>query len=434
MRCSSSISTMTFRSKCRLGSLSQMTRRYSKGPFRLFPRAEEPRSMMPSPRGLNHLQLGHLDKKALIIVSDGGDNASRHNYSQVLRDGPANQSSHLCHRLDGSLRRRGSECPSAALQRHWRNRLFPSSQENVTDISKADCPRSPGTIHAWVLPRQNKHHPSVSKDRSEGRRAGPGQDSGPNSARVFRGGRRSHHRHRTTGMPHHEVPILSRDEETSENCETDRFVLRITFFWRVVSLGLAYAPATSSSMRMPFRRLNNRDSKMLPNVSPSDESRYVVQGGVMGEMEVPRLGLKAMFVEGDSARILRRAVGHISETALPGGWGNVVLTGHRDSFFRPLRNIRQGDVITLKTPDGNFQYQVESTAVVLPKRHSSPAIIERANSDTGHLLPVLLRRLGAQSLHRSRSSSRSFVEVIQSAARQKVAEGCVPNRAGTPSV
>ena len=83
-------------------------------------------------------------------------------------------------------------------------------------------------------------------------------------------------------------------------------------------------------------------------------------------MEVPRLGLKAIFVQGDSPRILRHAVGHISETALPGEAGNVVLTGHRDSFFRPLRSIQVGDAITIKTLEGKFGYQVASTEVVSP--------------------------------------------------------------------
>src|SRR5271166_3963315 len=101
-------------------------------------------------------------------------------------------------------------------------------------------------------------------------------------------------------------------------------------------------------------------------VSRSDEPRHVVQGDVIGEMEIPRLGLRTIVVQGDSAKILRRAVGHIVETALPGKPGNVTLAGHRDTFFRPLRNIRQGDAITLKTLEGDFQYQVESTAVVPP--------------------------------------------------------------------
>jgi sortase A len=108
------------------------------------------------------------------------------------------------------------------------------------------------------------------------------------------------------------------------------------------------------------------ETSKFESVSRSEGPHPVIKGGVIGEVEVPRLGLKAIVVQGDSPRILRRAVGHIAETALPGESGNVALTGHRDSFFRPLRNIRVGDAIALKTRDGDFQYQVESTAVVPP--------------------------------------------------------------------
>ena len=104
----------------------------------------------------------------------------------------------------------------------------------------------------------------------------------------------------------------------------------------------------------------------------------MIEGSAIGEMEVPRLGLKAVFVQGDSPRILRHAVGHISETALPGESGNVVLTGHRDTFFRPLRNIRQGDVITLKTFDGDFRVSSGIHRCRAAQRRSSPATIERA--------------------------------------------------------
>jgi sortase A len=92
----------------------------------------------------------------------------------------------------------------------------------------------------------------------------------------------------------------------------------------------------------------------------------VMEGDVIGEVNVPRLGLEAVVVQGDTQRILRRAVGHIPNTSLPGQSGNVVLAGHRDTFFRPLRNIRAGDSITLKTAHGDFQYQVQSTAIVGP--------------------------------------------------------------------
>lgn len=88
--------------------------------------------------------------------------------------------------------------------------------------------------------------------------------------------------------------------------------------------------------------------------------------GLVGRVEVPRLGLAAMVIEGSDAAVLRRAVGHVPGTALPGEAGNVAITGHRDTFFRPLRNIRQDDLIHLTTPKGQFWYRVTSISVVAP--------------------------------------------------------------------
>jgi sortase A len=94
--------------------------------------------------------------------------------------------------------------------------------------------------------------------------------------------------------------------------------------------------------------------------------RVVADGSVIGRLEIPRLGLSVIVVQGDSSKLLRRAVGHLPATALPGESGNVALAGHRDTFFRPLRRIQPGDAITLRTQDGEFQYRVESTRIVPP--------------------------------------------------------------------
>jgi sortase A len=91
-----------------------------------------------------------------------------------------------------------------------------------------------------------------------------------------------------------------------------------------------------------------------------------VKDGLIGRIEISRLGLSVMVMEGDGEVTLRRAAGHIAGTALPGQPGNVGIAGHRDSFFRPLRNIRDGDVITLTTPGGEFRYRVVSTWIVRP--------------------------------------------------------------------
>ena len=51
----------------------------------------------------------------------------------------------------------------------------------------------------------------------------------------------------------------------------------------------------------------------------------------------------------------------LPETALPGRTGNVGLAGHRDTFFRELRNIRQDDAIELQTENGIYRYVVENS-------------------------------------------------------------------------
>jgi sortase A len=88
--------------------------------------------------------------------------------------------------------------------------------------------------------------------------------------------------------------------------------------------------------------------------------------GLIGRIEIARLGLSAIVMEGDDRRTLRRAVGHIPGTSWPGQNGNVVLSGHRDTFFRPLRNISQDDIITMTTLQGQYRYRVLSTQVVSP--------------------------------------------------------------------
>lgn len=87
----------------------------------------------------------------------------------------------------------------------------------------------------------------------------------------------------------------------------------------------------------------------------------------LGEIELARIGVAAMILEGTDARTLLRAVGHIPGTALPGQRGNVAIAGHRDTFFRALRNVRQDDEITLTTVDGSYRYRVDSILVVDPE-------------------------------------------------------------------
>jgi len=88
--------------------------------------------------------------------------------------------------------------------------------------------------------------------------------------------------------------------------------------------------------------------------------------GLIGRIEIARLGVSAIVLEGTDNKTLRHGVGHIRNTALPGQPGNAGLAAHRDTFFRPLKDIRQDDIIRVTTVNGDYRYRVVSTRVLNP--------------------------------------------------------------------
>ncbi len=86
----------------------------------------------------------------------------------------------------------------------------------------------------------------------------------------------------------------------------------------------------------------------------------------VGRLEIPDIGLSVMIAEGTSAYVLSRAIGHLRDTAFPGDLGNVVLAGHRDTFFRHLGTLKTGDVIKVTTAQGQYMYGVRFTRIISP--------------------------------------------------------------------
>lgn len=102
---------------------------------------------------------------------------------------------------------------------------------------------------------------------------------------------------------------------------------------------------------------------MISNHSTSVE---VKEGDVLGRIEIPRLGVKVVILQGTTSQTLRLGVGHIDGTALPGETGNIGIAGHRDTYFRALKDIRTDDEIQIQTATGLSSYKVDSVQIVAP--------------------------------------------------------------------
>jgi sortase A len=72
------------------------------------------------------------------------------------------------------------------------------------------------------------------------------------------------------------------------------------------------------------------------------------------------------ILEGTKPQTLRLGVGHIGGTAHPGEPGNIGIAGHRDTFFRDLKDIRASDEIQIQTATGLSRYEVDWVRIVAP--------------------------------------------------------------------
>ncbi len=109
------------------------------------------------------------------------------------------------------------------------------------------------------------------------------------------------------------------------------------------------------SLWSPIRISAWRDALREPAAAP------------LAVLRIPKIRLEVAVLPGTDDRTLDRAVGHIEDTALPGADGNSGLAGHRDGFFRGLKDIAPGDAIVLETLQGTESYVVERTWIVNPE-------------------------------------------------------------------
>jgi sortase A len=129
---------------------------------------------------------------------------------------------------------------------------------------------------------------------------------------------------------------------------------------------LSAAPADPAPAGGPGAAETDALRTFTPQSAAQAARPMLEAGSLMGRIEIPRVGVSAVVLEGSDDTTLRRGVGHIPDTSLP-GTGNVGLAAHRDSFFRGLKDIRKNDIIRLQTLEGTFRYKVEWTQIVLPE-------------------------------------------------------------------
>lgn len=136
------------------------------------------------------------------------------------------------------------------------------------------------------------------------------------------------------------------------------------FLFGAVCLG--YVAWAQLDARWFQHRALARLESSQPDVDRAAREDILPAGAPLARLTIERLDVSVAVAEGTTQGVLRRAVGHLRRTALPGREGNVVLAGHRDTFFRPLEGIEVGDRISVDTLGGRDVYEVEWFQIIDP--------------------------------------------------------------------
>jgi sortase A len=118
-------------------------------------------------------------------------------------------------------------------------------------------------------------------------------------------------------------------------------------------------------------RLQSQLDRQLasPDLRQAYLDRQVAEGDSLTRIQIPRIGVDTIVVEGVTASALRAGAGHYPSSPLPCEIGNVAIAGHRTTYGKPfhdLDKLEAGDRITLETPIGSCTYEVERIWITQP--------------------------------------------------------------------
>ena len=149
----------------------------------------------------------------------------------------------------------------------------------------------------------------------------------------------------------------------------------------LTALAVVFALGGTALIAYPFatdlwaERIQNGLTVEFASSARAYQARTIEVGKPLTRMEIPKLDVDVMVVEGTTPAALHAGAGHYPETPLPGELGNVAIAGHRTTYGRPFNRMDElepGDEIILTTPIGKHTYEVTGDPWVVDPENWAP--------------------------------------------------------------
>lgn len=125
------------------------------------------------------------------------------------------------------------------------------------------------------------------------------------------------------------------------------------------------SPTTFTAERIKIKGDSNAKVKSDPSIShKAVYPIYPAEGDNIGSLTIPVLKRKIPVFQGTGGKELTKGAGHFLQSVLPGESDNCVISGHRDTAFSQLGDLKIGDQLIVQTAAGTFTYEVSGTRIV----------------------------------------------------------------------
>lgn len=129
---------------------------------------------------------------------------------------------------------------------------------------------------------------------------------------------------------------------------------------------LAYVGITYWGMYREQSRLEKEWQRQQQQLQSRSISPQELAETTLTKLVIPKISFSAIIVEGTDHRALLRGLGHLKGSSLPGARGNSVVTAHRDTFFRHIVDLTNGDHLLVQRSGKIYIYEVTGKRVVEP--------------------------------------------------------------------
>jgi sortase A len=142
--------------------------------------------------------------------------------------------------------------------------------------------------------------------------------------------------------------------------------LESTYEQRLASLDLDLGPLFQTRVGAKAAPLSAEQQRRLAAIARKYR-KTLREGDAIGRIEVPRLDVNMVLVEGTATGSLKKGPGRYRGSFLPGEGELVYIAGHRTTYAAPFSRIdrlRRGDRVFLQVPYGRFEYRISGSRIV----------------------------------------------------------------------